>query len=236
MPASREKLKIYSTTSAMPSADARNLVGARRSDFGSFQVFVVAPSKIKARAYIAGAFQRGGTTLDDKALTVAAATLDPAAANDSLGTLMRAGLFVDDGDVVVTDRDHHAGVVRIAGAVEADGDPQLVGRWDTARDADDFPVKGFHRADGVVFAEPVDELHKQMVLEDRAEKAAEAKLAAEAPGAVERVEAFLAAREPDENLSNTDTVAVYVGLDGRAELTVADLRTLVAAARKLGSQ
>lgn len=234
MPAPRAKLKIYSTTDFLPSADVRVLVGARREDFGSFKLYVVAPSKLKADLAIRDAY-RGRALNSPDDLRVEAPNLD-APKSDDLDALIRAGYLADEGDVITTDRDHHRGVVLVRAAAEANGDPELVGTWEVAKDADDFPVRGFHRADGTVFAEPVDEVHKRYVLKDRAEKAAEAKLAADAPGAIERVEAFLAAREPDENLSNTGTVAVYVGVGERAELTVDDLRTLLAATRKLASR
>lgn len=235
MPAPRAKLKIYATTSVLPSADVDTLIGARRRDFGSFQVYVLAPSKLKAGYYINDAFQKRGV-VSDRELTVAAENLDTVHNND-LSALVRAGLFADDGDVVATDRDHHAGVVRVAGAVEANGDPERVGEWKVALDADDFPVKGFHRADGVVFAEPVDELHKRMELEARAQHAADEKLRTETPGAIERVEAFLALREPEGDPSGVETLAYVIDEgNGRADLTLTDLRTLVEAARKLGSR
>jgi hypothetical protein len=227
MAASRNKLKIYATNYATPSDDARTLVGAHREDFGSFLVYVAAPSKLKASLAIKEAFQGSGA--DINTLRVAATSLDTAHGDD-LDALIRAGLFTDDGDVVVTDEQRRAHVVRVAAAAEADGDPQLVGSWETARDADDYPVNGFKRAsDGAVFAEPIDELHKTVVLEDRARKAAQA-------AAITNVRDFLAARRVLTEAPRTTIDPEYIASvgtndsdreTGRIDLTVADLTILL---------
>lgn len=227
MAASRDKLKIYATNYATPSGDVRTLVGAHREDFGSFLVYVAAPSKLKASLAIREAFQGSGA--DINTLRVAATSLDTAHGDD-LDALIRAGLFVDDGDVVVTDEQRRAHVVRVAAAAEANGDPQRVGSWETARDADDYPVNGFKRADGVVFAEPIDMLHKRVVMEQRAEEAAKA-------AALTNVRDFLAAHKvlADAPKTTTDPDLIHsIGTNdretGRIDLTVSDLKILLALA------
>jgi len=218
------KLKIYRTTSTLPPADVRTLVKARRGDYGDFEVFVLAHTRLEAATAIYHAFK--GNTVETRELKIAA-DQDGTDANDALGALIRAELFQNEGDVIVTDGSHHAGVVRVRGRAVDNGDPEHVGLWATAKDADDFTIKGFSRNDGAIFAEPVDELHKKIVLEDRAEKVARA-------AALANVRDFLAAHKvmADAPATTTDPDLVHsIGTNdresGRIDLTITDLRILL---------
>lgn len=218
------RLKIYTATAVLPPADVRTLVNAHRGEFGDYQVYVLAHTRVDAATAIYNAFM--GSTIESRELRVAA-DADGTGANASLDALIRAELFQNAGDVLVSDRNQHAGVVRVRGRAVDNGDPEHVGLWTNAQDADDYTIKGFSRNDGVVFAEPVDELHKKIVLEDRAEKAARA-------AALANVRDFLAAHEvmATAPATTTDPDLVHsIGTNdresGRIDLTITDLRILL---------
>jgi hypothetical protein len=218
------KLRIYTATSVLPPHDVRTLVNARRGEFGDYQVYVLAHTRLEAATAIYHAFQ--GQTIETRELKVAA-DQDGTGANDSLGALIRAELFQNEGDVLVTDRNQHAGVVRVRGRAVDNGDPEHVGLWANAKDADDYTIKGFSRNDGAIFAEPVDELHKRVVLEDRAREVAKA-------AALTNVRDFLAAHKvlADAPKTTTDPDLIHsIGTNdretGRIDLTITDLRILL---------
>jgi hypothetical protein len=218
------QLKIYRTTSALPPADVRTLVKARRGDFGDYEIYVLAHTRLDAATAIYHAFQ--GSTVESRELKVAA-DADGTGASNALDALIRAELFQNAGDVIVTDQNQHAGVVRVRGRAVDNGDPEHVGLWTNAQDVDDFTIKGFSRNDGAIFAEPVDELLKRVTLEGRAKEAAKV-------AAITNVRDFLAAREVQAKapVTTTDPELIYsIGTNdretGRIDLTVSDLKILL---------
>jgi hypothetical protein len=218
------KLRIYRTTSALPPADVRTLVNARRGEYGDFEIYVLAHTRLDAATAIYHAFQGG--TVESRELKVAA-DADGTGASSALDALIRAEAFQNAGDVIVTDGHHHAGVVRVRGRAVDNGDPEHVGLWTTAQDADDFTIKGFSRDDGAIFAETVDELLKQVTLEGRAKEAAQA-------AAIANVRDFLAAHKvmADAPKTITDPELVHsIGTNdresGRIDLTISDLHILL---------
>jgi hypothetical protein len=221
------KLRIYRTTSVLPPADVRTLIKARRGAFGDFEVYVLAHTRLDAASAIHHAFQ--GRGVESRELKVAA-DQDGTGSNGALDALIRAELFQNAGDVIVTDLNQHAGVVRVRGRAVDNGDPEHVGLWTYAQDVDDFMIKGFSRDDGAIFVEPVDEIHKRIVLEDRAEKAARA-------AALANVRDFLAAHKvlADAPKTTTDPDLIHsIGTNdresGRIDLTISDLHILLALA------
>jgi hypothetical protein len=213
--------KIYATTQARPPGDVLSLIGApRHFSIGNFATYVLAESKAAAAYAIHNAYR--GASVDARDLKVAT--------GKQLGPLVEAGLLDTADDVIATDGSGRYGVVRVRGAAEADGDPHRVGVWETRQDADDITYTVFVTVGGTAYAIPVDEAFRRAILADRAEKAAAAKIEADAGVAIDRVTAFLA--EVERRSPGSDAIA-DLDRPGVLNLTVTDLRALLAAAAKV---
>lgn len=217
--------KIYSTTQSFPPGDIRALIGApQHFGIGQYVSYVLAGNKAEAAQAIHGALSGGSVSTND--LRVVANRLDQIS-QEHVQALYDSGLLRKVGDVVVADRDLHRTVVLVRAGEDEDGDPQAVGNWSNYKNDEDITVTCYITAEGDRFDLPVDEAFRRVILEQRAEKAAEAKVIADAAVAIERVGTFLAAHA-DRPLGDSDREDIYQFDHYR--LTVTDLRALLAAA------
>jgi hypothetical protein len=225
-------LKIYTATDLYVSHDIVGMVGHASigATVGSHQVFVAAESKAAAACAIADA------TMNPTAAGTARKVLR-IATNTYSKVLIAAGLLSDADDVVIIHRDGHGNVVQAKGLPGRD--PEIVGRWDSRRDEDGYLTRTLVTLDGTVRDLP-DLGAKAFYLKTKAQEAAERAAKLALTNAIDRVTAYVQEYEQRAAVHGTtldpDSVHAFAPVDtghnAFIELTVTDLRALLAAAQK----